>query len=166
MKYAILRGWRVLSVGASVLLGLVAAAPVRAADTPQQFKSGQTPAGIPFYWRHDATTPFAAINFGMRDIYGLTTRGKEGLSALGGSLVMQGADAAGQNEFLERLKDLTASATFSIGPFTTTGSVRAPSATVGDAMALLAGAVKSATPTDKILSRLKLRAEGGEAQAD
>ncbi len=173
MRYAKLQGWlrdrtpnrRVLSAGAGVVLGVLVVAPVQGADTAQPFKPGQTPAGIPFYWRHDATTPFAAINFGMRDIYGLTTRGKEGLSALGGSLVMQGADAAGQNEFTERLKDLAASASFSIGPFTTTGSVRAPSATLGDAMALLAGAVKSAAPTDKILSRIKQRAEGGEAQA-
>lgn len=147
--------------------GVLAATHVRPAfaDTPARFEVAKTPKGLTFYYREDATTPFAAINFGMRDVYALTTRGKEGLNALGGALVMQGADGAGQTEFIERMKDLTAGASISLGPFSSQGNVRAPTSTIAASMALMASALKGAAPSDKLLARLKERANGGEAQA-
>jgi predicted Zn-dependent peptidase len=157
-----------LADGRAVVLALATvalSAVVAHADTLSRYKHTVSPTGLPFYWRHDMATPFAAINFGFRDIYGLTTRGKEGLSALGGSLAIQGADASSQNELTEKLRDLTASASLSIGPFNTTGTVRAPSSTIAPATSLLATALKSAAPTEKLLARLRQRAEDGEAQA-
>ena len=153
-----------LAAAVAVTLALVPVNPV-VADTAARFEAAKTPKGLSFYYRENATTPFAAINFGMRDVYALTTRGKEGLNALGGALVMQGADGAGQTEFLERLKDLTAGATISLGPFSSQGNVRSPTSTIAASMALMASALNSAAPSDKLLARLKERANGGEAQA-
>jgi predicted Zn-dependent peptidase len=101
----------------------------------------------------------------MRDIWGLTTPGKEGFGALATALVLQGADAGGQADFIERLKDLAASASLSVGPFSTQGSVRAPTASLAAATALFAAALKSGEPNEKLVARLKQRASGGEAQA-
>src|SRR5262245_54974143 len=136
-----------------------------AQDATVRFNAVKSPAGLAFYHRYDTITPFAAIGFGMRDIYALTTRGKEGLTSLAGALVMQGADGAGQTEFIEQLKDLAAGASVSFGSFTTQGAVRAPAATLARATALVAAALKGAEPSDKVLARLKHRAIGGEAQA-
>ncbi len=155
---------RCVVVGIAASFVALTAGPLEAQTTPR-FTAAKSPAGISFYWRRDETTPFAAVNFGMRDIYALTTPGKEGLMALGGALVMQGPEGTGPNEFIERLKDLTAGASVSIGPFTTMGSVRAPPATLSPAMALLAGALKNAAPSAKVLARLQQRSEGSEAQA-
>lgn len=142
--------------------GTLAAQP---ADTIAPFKSAKTSAGLTFHWRHDPVTPYAAINFGMRDPYALITRGKEGLIDLGGSLLMQGADGGGQAEFIETLRDLTASASFSIGPFNTLGSVRAPPSTLPAATALVAAALARAEPEPKLLARLVARSQAGEAQS-
>ena len=142
-----------LAAAVAVTLALAPVNPV-VADTAARFEAAKTPKGLSFYYRENATTPFAAINFGMRDVYALTTRGKEGLNALGGALVMQGADGAGQTEFLERLKDLTAGATISLGPFSSQGNVRSPTSTIAASMALMASALKSAAPSDKLLARL------------
>ena len=137
------------------------------ADTPPElrFETVKTPKGLVFQYREVASTPFAAINFVLRDIWGMTTRGKEGFSALGASLVMQGVDGAGQTEFVERLKDLTATASLSFGPYATQGNVRAPTATIAAATTLVASALKSARPSERLVERLKQRASGGEAQA-
>ncbi len=157
---------RVAAVAAIVLLP---AAPTSAprADTPPQlrFETVKTPKGLSFQYREVATTPFAAVSFGMRDIWGLTTPGKEGFSALGASLVMQGVDGAGQTEFLERLKDLTATASISFGPYSTLGEVRAPTATIAASATLVASALKSARPGERLLERLKQRASVGDEQA-
>ncbi len=154
---------RALAVAAFALAALHAAPGI--ADTPARFEAVKTPKGLSFYYRKNASTPFAAINFGMRDVYALVTPGKEGFNAFGSALVMQGADGAGQTEFLERLKDLTAGASISFGPFSTQGNVRAPTSTIAPAMSLLASALKNAQPGDKLLARLKQRASGGEAQS-
>lgn len=145
------------------LFGLVA--PPALAETRANFEAAKTPKGLSFYHREDTSTPFVAISFGVRDIFALTTPGKEAFNGFGSAFVMQGADGSGQTEFLERMKDLTASASVSFGPFSTQGNVRAPAATIEPAMALLASALKEARPTDRLLSRLKQRAAGGEAQA-
>ena len=144
-------------------LGLLAE-PGFAAEPVIQFKPAKTPAGIPFHHRYDAITPFAAVNFGFRDLYAMTTPGKVGLASLGGALVMQGADGAGQTEFTERLRDHSASASVSFGMFTTQGNVRAPAATLAAAMDLMAATLKGARPSDKVLARLKQQAIGAEAQ--
>ncbi len=141
------------------------AKPLCAADPVIEFRPAKTPGGMGFHHRFDATTPFAAIHFGFRDLYALTTLGKVGLSSLGGALVMQGADGAGQTEFIERLRDLSASASVSFGAFTTQGNVRAPAATLPAAMDLLASTLKGAKPSEKVLARLRQQAIGGEAQA-
>lgn len=152
----------VFSLAATAAL---AASGPSAADTVLKFEPVLTPKGIAFFHRRDNGTPFAAINFGMRDVYALTTRGKEGFNALGSSLILQGADGGGQTEFMERMKDLTASASLSIGPFTTQGNVRAPTATIAASMALLSNALKTSQPSERLLARLKQRANGAEAQS-
>ena len=156
---------RVLAKAMMALLLLGPTGSTRA-DTPQlRFETVKTPKGLVFQYREVGTTPFAAISFGMRDIWGLTTPGKEGFNALGAALVMQGVDGAGQTEFTERLKDLTATASLSFGPYATQGDVRAPTATIAASMALVASALKSARPSERLLERLKQRASGGDAQA-
>lgn len=151
--------------GGLLLLAISLGGPAARADVPLKFEPVLTPKGIAFFHRRDDATPFAAISFGMRDVYALTTRGKEGFNALGSSLILQGADGSGQTEFMERMKDLAASASLSIGPFTTQGNVRAPTATLSASMALLAGALKTAQPSERLLARLKQRANGAEAQS-
>ncbi len=157
---------RIAAAGlAALLLGLPAGAS--RADTPPllHFETVKTPKGLVFQYREKPSTPFAAISFGMRDIWGVTTPGKEGFRELGASLVMQGADGAGQTEFVERLKDLTATASISFGPYSTSGNVRAPTATLAASMALVASALKGARPSERLLERLKQRAGGSDAQA-
>lgn len=156
---------RVAAVVAAIIATVAGAGPLRAAEPSIDFKAVRSPAGIAFYYRSDTRTPFAAINFGMRDVYALTTPGKEGLLSLGGALVMQGADGAGQTELMERLRDYAASASYSFGPFASLGQVRAPAATIAKAMDLMAETLKAAKPTEKVLTRLKAQAKGGEAQA-
>lgn len=157
---------RTQALTASAIAAMALLTGIAWADEPVlQFRSVKSAAGITFLHRYDPTTPFAAINFGMRDFYTITTKGKEGLSALGGAMIMQGADGAGQTEFIERLKDLAASASISLGPFVTQGSVRAPAATLAQATAMLAAALRHAEPSDKVMARLKQQAIGGEAQA-
>jgi predicted Zn-dependent peptidase len=157
---------RIIGIGFAALSCALAAGTVRA-DTPPllRFETVKTPKGLLFHYREAPSTPFAAISFGMRDIWGVTTPGKEGFSSLGASLVMQGADGAGQTEFVERLKDLTATASISFAPYSTQGNVRAPTATLAASMAILASALKSARPSERLLERLKQRASGGDAQA-
>lgn len=153
---------RALSV---VVCALALPAIEARSDGVPRYTAGKTPKGIPFHHRLDPATPFAALNFGMRDLYAITTPGKEGLVSLGGTLVMRGADGAGQTEFTESLKDLAASASVSIGPYTTLGSVRAPTVTLAPAMAMVADALKGAQPTEKLLARIRQRVTGAEAQS-
>jgi zinc protease len=153
------------AVGAAIIAAVAGTGAATAAEPSIAFKSQRSPAGIPFYFRSDTRTPFAAINFGMRDVYALTTPGKEGLLSLGGALVMQGVDGAGQTELIERLRDYAASASYSFGPFSSQGQVRAPAATIAKAMDLMAETLKGARPTEKVLTRLKAQAKGAEAQS-
>lgn len=154
--------WRAALLGAMAACGLAGTAR---ADTSVRFEPVLSPKGIAFFHRRDDKTPFAAINFGMRDVFALTNPGKEGFNALGSSLILQGGEGGGPTEFIERMKDLTASASLTIGPFTTQGNVRAPAATLGQSMALMAATLKTAEPTERLLARLKERATGGEAQS-
>ena len=79
---------RVLAKAMMALLLLGPTGSTRA-DTPQlRFETVKTPKGLVFQYREVGTTPFAAISFGMRDIWGLTTPGKEGFNALGAALVL------------------------------------------------------------------------------
>ncbi len=130
-----------------------------------RFEATKSPQGLAFHHREQAATPFAAVTFGMRDIFGLTTPGKEGFAALGAALVMQGADGGGQTEFSEQLRDLAATASISFGQFSTIGTVRAPGNTIAKSMGLMASALKSAQPTEKLVARLRQRAGGADAQA-
>lgn len=156
-----------MAAAATIALHLAIDVSAARADTPPQlrFETVKTPKGLVFQYREAAATPFAAVSFGMRDIWGLTTPGKEGFSALGASLVMQGVDGAGQTEFLERLKDLTATASISFGPYSTLGDVRAPTATIAASTTLVASALKSARPSERLLERLRQRASGGDEQS-
>jgi zinc protease len=153
------RGWVFAAALALQAGGAIAAEPSIA------FKATTSPGGIPFHFRSDPRTPFAAINFGMRDVYALTTQGKAGLLSLGGAMVMQGADGAGQTELIERLRDYAASASYSFGAFSSQGQVRAPAATLGKAVDLMAATLNGSRPTEKVLVRLKAQAKGAEAQA-
>lgn len=159
------RHGKALVVVAMLVVAFTRSGAAVAADPSIAFKVARSPAGIEFHHRSDTRTPFAAINFGMRDIYALTTPGKEGLLSLGGALVMQGPDGAGQTELVERLRDYAASASYSFGTFASQGQVRAPAATIARAMDLMAATLKGARPSEKVLVRLKAQAKGGEAQA-
>lgn len=150
----------------ALVLGTMGAVLPAMAETIPQFTAMKSPAGMPFYHRFDDATPFAAISFGLRDRFAASSKGKEGFPGLAGSFVMQGADGAGQTEFIERLRDLTASASVSFGAFQTTGIARAPGDKLGDAMSLLIAALKSAQPSDRVLARIRQQAKGGEAQAE
>lgn len=130
-----------------------------------RFETATTPGGLTFHHREQTTTPFAAVSFGMRDVFALTTPGKEGFNALGAALVMQGAEGGGQDELLEQLRDLAATASLNFGPFSTLGTVRAPAANISASMRLMASALKTAQPGEKLLERLKQRATGADAQA-
>ena len=46
------------------------------AEPRSRFEPQVTPKGIAFHYRDDPSTPFAAISFGLRDIWGLTTTGQ------------------------------------------------------------------------------------------
>ena len=138
---------------------------VAVADAPARFETLKTPGGVTFLYREVLTTPFVAINFGMRDTWGLSTPGKEGFSALGSALVMQGAEGGSQSELVERLKDLAASASLNFAAFTTQGNVRAPTATIAQSTMIVASALKHAQPSEKLLARLRQRASGAEDQA-
>jgi predicted Zn-dependent peptidase len=130
-----------------------------------QFEAATTPSGISFHHREQSDTPFAAITFGMRDVFALTTEGKEGFNGLGAAFVLQSARGEGQDDLSEQLKDLAATATISFGPFSTVGTVRAPAANIAASMGLMTSALKTAQPDDKLLQRLKQRASGADAQA-
>lgn len=153
------------AIAVAIFAAIAGMCSAHAAEPSIAFKALRSPAGIPYYFRRDTRTPFAALDFGMRDVYALTTPGKEGLLSLGGTLVMQGPDGAGQTELIERLRDYAASASYSFGPFSSQGQVRAPAATIAKAMDLMAETLKGARPTEKVLTRLKAQTKGGEAQS-
>jgi zinc protease len=155
---------RARPIATLLLITALIASHKAVADVATEYKAAKSAGGIAFLYRFDDETPFAAINFGWRDFYAAASKGKAGLPAITGPLVLQGADNAGHNEFVERLKDLGASATLSGGTFQFNGNVRAPANKIGEAMALVATALKSAEPSDKIFRRVIQKASGDEEQ--
>lgn len=147
----------------AVVIAVALPAPPSAAEVPARFEAAKTPKGLPFHWREDSSTPFAAVTYAFRDVYALTTRGKEALNGFGPAMILQGGDGR-HGDLTERLNDLTASASISFGPFASQGTVRAPTSTIASSMELTAAALKSALPGEKQLARMRQRAASGDAQ--
>jgi predicted Zn-dependent peptidase len=155
---------RVARLLALALLAFCPGSPSAADDVPSRFEAAKTPKGLSFHWREDTTTPFAAVTFAFRDAYALTTPGKEALNGFGPSMIMQGGNDGRHGDLMERLADLTATASISLGPFASQGTVRAPTATISPSLAATAAALKTAVPGDRFVTRMRQRAVNGEAQ--
>jgi predicted Zn-dependent peptidase len=155
----------ILHLGALALTVLALSRAAIAEPPSASYRTIRTPAGIEFAYRHDGSTPFAAVNFGLIDDFVSAHPGKEGFRSVAGRLVMQGARGIGASEMLERLEDLTATASIQFRTFTTSGVVNAPAERLGDALGLMSDALQRAEPADSILIRLRARAQTGEAQA-
>jgi zinc protease len=125
----------------------------------------KSPGGIAFLHRFDDATPYAAINFGWRDFYGVANKDKAGLPALTGALLMQGAEGTGEDSLVERLKDLGASASLGGSSYQFRGNVRAPAKNLAEAMKLTAAALKTSEPSEKVFRRLLQQVTEGEAAA-
>ena len=143
---------------------LVAPLPVFA-QHPTAYTSAVTPGGIRYLYRYDAETPYAAITFG-RVVERALPDTKEASYGLIPALIFQSADKAGSNEFAERLQDIHAGASISAGQEEFSVQVKAPAAEFSRALKLVVGALTTAEPADKPYRRLRLNAEGAQAQSE
>jgi zinc protease len=132
-------------------------------DNP--FVEVKSPGGIAFLHRFDDATPYAAISFGWRDLYGVAAPKKAGLPPLTGALLMQSADGTADDNLVERMNDLAASASLGGGNYQFRGGVRAPAKNLAAAMALTAATLQASQPTEKVFRRLMQQVTEGEASA-
>jgi zinc protease len=130
-----------------------------------KFVEARSPGGIVFLHRFDDSTPYAAINFGWRDVYGAAHKDKAALPSLTGALLMQSADGKADDSLVEKMNDLAASASLSGSFYQFRGNVRAPAKNLAEAMKLTAAALKTSMPTDKVFRRLMQQVTEGEASA-
>lgn len=151
--------------GAFAQVLLVATVTPATAQHPTTYTSAVTPGGIRYHYRYDAETPYAAITFG-RVVERALPDSKEASYGLIPSLIFQSADKAGSNEFAERLQDIHAGASISAGSEEFSVQVKAPAAEFATAVKLVVDALLTAEPTDKPYRRLRLNAEGAQAQAE
>lgn len=152
-------------LGALSLLAMFPFGPAFGDPPPDTYRTVRSPAGLEFQYRYDGSTPFAAVNFGLIDDFVSAHPGKEGFRSVAGTLVMQGARGMGASEFMERLEDLSASASIRFRTFTTSGVVSAPAEQLGDALGLMSDALRRAEPRDSLLIRLQSKERTAEAQA-
>lgn len=154
-----------LSIPRVLLIAALAFASPALAQHPTAYTSTVTPGGIRYHYRYDAETPYAAITFG-RVVERALPDNKEASYGLIPSMIFQSADKAGSNEFAERLQDIHAGASISAGLEEFSVQVKAPAAEFGNALKLVVGALTTAEPTDKPYRRLRLNAEGAQAQSE
>ena len=151
--------------GLAIAAAICAAATSASAQHPTTYANAITPAGIRYLYRFDAETPYAAITFG-RVVERALPDAKEASYGLIPSMIFQSADKAGSNEFAERLADIHAGASISAGLEEFSVQVKAPAAEFATALKLIADAVVNAEPADKPYRRLRLNAEGAQAQSE
>lgn len=126
------------------------------ASAQHDYVLAKTPGGLAFYWRRDATTPYAAINFGWRHPYWALNPGKVGASQLATSVILASFDGTPEGPIAERFKDHHGGGTLSSGQYSISGSLRAPAEKLGQVAEIFAE-MFTVTLSEKVFQRIKAR---------
>lgn len=156
--------WAVVTAIALLLPAAAIHVPTASAqDHPRAYTREVTPAGRPFYHRHDPITPYAAINAFWHADDGL--EGREGVRQLIGSMIFESARSDGSGDFQERLRDIHASGSISADHRGAGVSAIAPARELAEALDLVLDAMRNANASEKAVRRLRSNAISGEAQS-